>query len=177
MPDFEDSLAFSGKARHLWAEYLHAYFAEIEIMMDREDDERYWRSGWDWVLVFRGSQPPLRIEFKSCTERAYRKYFLESRKFAIETHANVEGGKLGSSIYNSNAELWAYGYIKSDFTKILEARIWWRKPFSEWLKQNEFRYEKRRTNTEGLYHTEFVLVPTEEIDPFIFQRDYTEALA
>lgn len=176
---------FANKTKPLWDSYLTEYFksqgVEIIKIIDKEEDEKYRNQGWDRILVFSGIHPVLRVEIKTRREKVYRKHYLKDYKYLIEVIGNIEKyeltGDRGSSIYNSNAELWAIGFVNSNLTGIVEARIFWRKPFVEWLKKNENKLQYRRAQTDGLYHTLNVLVPVRIIDRYIYKKENRNLLS
>lgn len=171
MPGFAESLMLSNRYKNLWYEHIRNYFklfkAEIITLQDKDSNPRYYSDGWDLLLIFKGKRPPLRIEIKTRSEQVYNNFYRHDHKLAIEVLGNVELNKLGSSIYNSSAELWAYGFIKSK--QLVEPRIWWRRPFIEWLKKNESELKTIYSNTNQLYSTKCVLVSARIIDRFLFQ--------
>lgn len=121
---------------------------------------------WDLFIVFLGSQTPLRIDIKTRSPN-YHQLFKKDGLVLIEINGNTSGD-VGSSIYNSNADLWGYGFLVGD--RIVDPLIFWRKPFAEWLSKVESAFiNPRNSNTDNLYETQNILIPKVFFNPFLFR--------
>lgn len=172
---WSDSLEFSKRSMPFWEKFFVDTFSKngIEIMniTNKEDDPQYRNEGWDWLLVFRGQLPSLKVEIKTRTQDAY--YIVQGDKYkriAIEIMGNEERQKLGSSIYASNSDMYAYAFTVNG--QLTDIRLIKTQQLSKWIKENEHKLEKKRSSTtigNTLYHTVNVLVPLSVIDEkFLF---------
>lgn len=117
--------------------------------------------------MFHGDKPVQKIEIKTRRFLAYKNYYLLYKDRVIETMGNVQQNKLGSSIFNSNADLWGVGFF--DESKIITPLIFNKKPFVIKLKElldkgicREYDNEK----TDGLYNSRYAKVPEKYIIPY-----------
>lgn len=181
MPETEwiDDIKFAKAMDPVWLRYYGDFFrgynTEIVKIIGKDEDPRYLDQGWDKVLIFVGGHPPLRLEQKTRRHDAYTNYYLHDYKLAIEIMGNVERQKLGSSIFNSNADIWAYGFASQDLKQIIDARIFFVRPVVKWIRENlDKLVHKRAENKVGLwrgYHTESVLVSVRIIDRYLYNPD------
>jgi len=166
LPEWEKSLEFSRSVKGAWQEYLQKYFAgDLLKIEDYEEDMQVQSQSWDLALLFNGKYPILRVELKTRQEWVYD-IFQKDSLILIETQGNVDKNSGGSAIYFSNAELWCYGFFSNGY--IIKGFLFKRKELAIWLKNNEGNFEKKYSNTDQLYKTEFILIPIEEIEQFIF---------
>lgn len=157
----------SVKNRSKWVEYMeNMNGTNILKVKNYEDDKDIQDQSWDGIVYYKGKKAPERIEFKTGSSNNYKKYFLTQNKPVLfETISNIEMDRNSSSIWNCNAEIYAYGFETDD--EIIEPTFINTKKFLEWFKDIYPRLKdkmipgKWRTNTNNLYHTEFVLIPQE----------------
>lgn len=164
--DFDSDRKVESNSSEAWKRYLKNYFGESlhEIKCFDNDMIIQKKNHWDWLLIFDGEERPLRIDIKTRTEK-YHKFYQRDKKILIETIGNVERNDLGSSIYNSNADLWSYGFFVGG--EIVDAVIYQRKLLADWLKQTESYFTKPKlASTQNLYHTENVLIDRVFLKPF-----------
>ena len=169
LPSFRESFEFSNSPiiKKAWHKFFFKHFyGDLVEIEDYEDNMCIQSQSWDWALIFRDQFPILRAELKTRQPKIYD-FFRNDGKILIETKGNVQLNTGGSAIYYSNAELWCYGFLQNN--EIYEGFIFQREKLATWLQNNELRYDKRYSNTDNLYNTEFVLIPFDDIEQFIFK--------
>lgn len=172
MPDWNEYKAFEESANNAWRNTLMNFFdPEIILVHCYTDNMDIQREHWDKSLVFKGSESIKRIELKTRKEKYY-KLFQKDETLVFETMGNVERNTLGSSVFNSNAEYWGYGFyvpeIRSDI--ILDPQIFHREGLADHLQKHIKDYNTWSTETNGLYHTKGIFVQLEDIMKFKVRR-------
>ncbi len=168
MPDWEEYKRFEESANKAWRQTLLEFFKpEIILVQCYDDNLQIQSEHWDKMLIFRGSEPGKRIELKTRKEKYYNK-FKNDGTLVFETMGNVERNILGSSIFNSNAEYWGYGFYipEENPNSIMEPQIFFREELADYLKYNLRKYRPWTTETNGLYHTQGIFVQLSEVEKF-----------
>ena len=168
MPDWKESKDFEESANKAWRQTLSSYFEPELIKVQCYDfDIDIQSNHWDKMLIFRGSESAKRIELKTRTEKYY-KTFLNDQTLVFETIGNIERNTLGSSVFNSNAEYWGYGFYVPNINEniIMQPQIFFRPELADYLKRNIRNYPTANTETNGLYHTKFIFVKVPEVEKF-----------
>lgn len=164
LPSYADSKKIEEDSIPLWIQYFQnldtvakAYFVD--------DKETQTKDHWDIMVIPKGSLAPLRIDVKTRSGGFYLLYQRDNM-ILIEIKGNTSNSSQGSSIFNSNAEAWGYGWVVNNELK--EPLIFYRKLFAEWL----YKYgienfdSPPNTNTDNLYETKNILVPRKYFKPF-----------
>jgi len=147
-----DSVDIENQAIPYWKEYYKKIFNTKNII-----DVRNKEMGYD-VKIITDTNNIFKIDEKT-RSIDYYKVFRYDKMILIETKGNIEYNKNGSSIFNSNADCWAYGWLGWGNKNIVHPILFNRKPIAEYIKKNKEELEIKISNTNKLYHTENVLVP------------------
>ena len=162
LPSYQDSVKLEQASIPHWINHftknknvLNAYYFDNETIQKQEH--------WDILLVLRGSEGPKRVDVKTRSMSYFTRY-QNDLSILVEVNGNTSRG-LGSCIFNSNADLWAYAFF--DGRQLVEPIVYDRKRFAEWLKDTKNFFPKpKNSNTDGLYETENVLIPKHFFKPF-----------
>ena len=99
----------------------------------------------------------------------YFELFQKDDMVLIETCGNIELKRNGSSIYNTKADYWAYGWFNGK--EITFPILFDCKCLINWLKYTDKKLEEKIAETNGLYHTRNVLVPYNIIKRFQINKE------
>ena len=162
----------SVKNRSKWVEYMeNMNGTNILKVKNYEDDKDIQDQSWDGIVYYKGKKAPERIEFKTGSINNYKKYFLTQNKPVLfETISNIELDRYSSSIWNCNAEIYAYGFgvddiiVEPTFINMEKFKKFFTKSYFNTLKKWQYPFKtpgKIYANTNNLYNTESVLIPQE----------------
>ncbi len=163
MPTYKESKEIENNSNPFWIEQ----FNNLRIVQHtwlNEDKKAQLEDHWDLGLIFYGSRSPVRIDLKTRSEKYFHTY-QKDNKVLIEIEGNV-GNNIGSSIFNSNADLWACAWFVKD--RLQCPFVFYRKSFAEWLKKYGVKnFKEIKSNTENKYNTKNILVDDKFIKPFL----------
>lgn len=144
-----DSFNLEKKAIPYWREYYKTIFEIKQII-----DVRHEKKDYDLEIITKYGNT-FKIDEKT-RSGAYYNLFKKDNMILIETCGNVELDKKGSSIDNSSADYWAYGWFKD--IQIINPIIFRRETIKNFIDKNKNNLEVKFSNTDKKYHTENVLV-------------------
>lgn len=155
---------FEEKTNPFWMELLKNQRI-VQYTWINEDRKAQLEDHWDVGVVFYGSRSPVRIDLKTRTEK-YFPHYQKDNKIVIEIQGNTEKEDSGSSIFNSNSDLWACAWFVKD--RLQCPFVFDRKGFAEWLgKYGVENFKEIKSNTENKYNTKSILVDDKFFTPFL----------
>lgn len=164
LPSYKDSKALEEASIPFWLNYFRQNRNVIEAYQFGNHQVIQTQEHWDILVILKGSEGPKRIDVKTRSSSYFERY-LNDRSILVEINGNTKGSQ-GSSIFNSNADLWAYAFF--DGRQLTEPLVYDRRKFAEWLKETKnFFPRPRNSNTDGLYETENILIPRPFFNPFV----------
>ena len=164
LPSYKDSKMLEEASIPFWVNYFSHNRHVHKVYQYGDDEVIQKQEHWDLLVILKGSEGPKRIDVKTRSTTYYERY-LNDRSILVEINGNTSG-RQGSSIFNSNADLWAYAFF--DGRQLAEILVYDRKRFAEWLKDTKnFFPRPRNSNTDGLYETENILIPRPFFNPFV----------
>lgn len=163
LPDWDDCRKTEKDGDPLWGKTLEQIPGFVEFH-HTENKTAQKQEHYDGLLILKGKKNTWRIDFKTRTPSYYKKFKSEPTPLiCIEIQGNV-GGNIGSSIYNSNADILAYGFLGSD--KIENPLFFKIEALANFVKNNEKKYRVIYSNTNKLYKTKCLLIPLSDLLPF-----------
>ena len=164
MSSYLESKQIENNTNPLWVEQFKNLRIVQQVWLNN-DKKGQVEDHWDLGIIFYGSRSPVRIDLKTRSEK-YFSFYQKDSKILIEIEGNV-GNSLGSSIFNSNADLWAYAWFVKD--RLQCSFVFHRKQFAEWLKKYGVENFNSPTNakTDNHYQTKNILVEDKFIKPFL----------
>lgn len=163
LPDWDDCRKTEKDGISLWGKILEQIPGFVEFHFT-DNKKAQTQEHYDGLLTLKGKKKTWRIDFKTRTPHYYEKFCSEKTSLiCIEIQGNVGGG-IGSSIYNCNADILAYGFLGSD--KIESPFFFKVEELAKFVKNNEDEYQPIYSNTNGLYKTKCLLIPLRDLLPF-----------
>ena len=170
LPAWTETFDWSKKYTDQWIAYFQYLFGyELKSITDLQTSKEEQAKGIGDLLVEFENYTKLSIELKT-RKAKYHEYFKSDRLLAIETKANVQADKSGSSIFNSKADIWANGFIVNE--RLTDPIAYWREPFVQWLEPRQGEFTSKQSDTSNLYNTRFLLVPLAVIQQFEARLPY-----
>lgn len=168
MPDISQSFSLQQTSENAWDQFIrnHPYFHDkilYYINTEHSIDNQRLGLGDRIVIINDEFNTSITLEVKTRHEK-YHRSFLNDRCILFETNSNIELNRHSSEIYTSKSMMWAYGFYVGG--SILDGRIYWTKPVSDYIRTHESRFNPRTSNTGEVYHTGNHLVPEREIKKF-----------
>jgi len=167
LPSYQECKSLEENSIPYWMNYFRENSKLIDVYQYGQNMTIQKEEHWDLLIILKGNSTPLRIDVKTRSEKYYN-YYNKDHKILVETDGNTSGST-GSSVYNSNADLWAYAFF--DGIKLIEPLVYWRKPFAQWLTKTVTRFETRISNTDNLYQTENKLIHRDFFKPFEWKNN------
>lgn len=161
LPSWNNSRKIEKDAIPLWEKLLKTIPGFVEFHFT-ENKTAQKQEHYDGLLSLSGKGKNFRLDFKTRTPK-YFEDFQKDSLICIEIEGNV-GNNLGSSIYNSNADILAYGFASIHL--IMSPYFFKVEEIANYLKNNEKNYRSIFSETNRLYKTKCLLVPLRDLLPF-----------
>ena len=163
MPTFQESKEIEINSNPYWIEQIKNLRIVQQVWLNN-DKKGQVEDHWDLGVIFYGKRSPVRIDLKTRSQK-YFSHYQKDNKILIEIEGNM-GKSLGSSIFNSNADLWACAWFVN--YRLQCPFVFHRKPFADWLeKYGVENFKEVKSNTENKYNTKNILVDDKFIKPFL----------
>lgn len=147
MPDFNDCLNLEKKASPFFNEFYGQRWSLIRI-------EEVNQKGHDKILFLENGKS-LKIEEKVSNERYSKK-----ADVLLETISNSNKNSDGW-IHYSDADYFAYSWFVGELKRIF---LFDMSSLKEWFLKKGHLFEQKKSHTNNLYNTFFILVPFSELE-------------
>lgn len=164
MPSYQESKQIENTSNPYWVNLIENLRIVQKTWLNDEKKAQL-EDHWDLGVIFYGSRSPVRIDLKTRSEK-YFSYYQKDSKILIEIEGNV-GNNLGSSVFNSNADLWACAWFVNN--RLQCPFVFHRKPFAEWLEKygvENFDFPPN-AKTGNHHETKNILVDDKFFKPFL----------
>jgi hypothetical protein len=171
--DFKQDFGFSELAEKCWVEWFAWRWPKAFASITKIPREKQVEG--DIRLVMQTGpvrQTVINVELKT-RKPSFLSKFLKDERIFIETESNVELNGNSSSIFHSQADIWAYGFADSyeKPTTIQYPSLYKRAKLANHLKEYGHLYERVESlptivNAEKKYHSAGLLVKTRPIERY-----------
>jgi len=160
--DWNEDLRFAKIANPLWKKYLCEKFDTDNVVSIEDNISQQFLGVGDFIV-----DTVLKIEVKTRKEWVYNCF---KNDVALETNANVEWNRTGSAFLNCKADLFGYGFLTYNDSKLTDPQLYVLPTLQEWFRDNKDKYPDRKTRmNNGKYHTTFKAIPKSHISKFRFK--------
>ena len=150
-----------------WIEFFKKIPTTLDVIEYPTNMEIQKGEQLDFILISQGL-PALRVDVK-VRDWSYHKLYEKDNCILVETDGNTTGSE-GSSVFNSNADLWGYAFF--DGLQLYDILVYYREPFAEWFKHTQWAFESpRNANTDGYYETKNRLVKRIFFSPYLWRHE------
>ena len=163
LPSYQESKQIENESNLYWIDLIKNLRVVQNVWLN-DDKKSQVEDHWDLGVIFYGKRSPVRIDLKTRSEKYFSNYQKDG-KILIELEGNIGNG-LGSSIFNSNSDLWAYSWFIKN--RLQCPFVFHRKSFVEWLeKYGVENFKEIKSETENKYKTKNILIEDKFIKPFL----------
>jgi len=168
MPDFDDSLKLCERANPHWIHYFKTHFGSLLLGLISLEDNLAIQSkklGDFLAIVDFDNKEDRFITIETKIHKPeYYDYYKKQRRVLFEIMGNIRTHRPGSAFLECKADIYATAYLNKDrYPPLIGVNVFHTRATQGWLRTRLHLYPKIKSNTGGVYETEFILPPLSDI--------------